>query len=78
MAEQSLDDANVDLLFQQMGGEAVSQRVHGDIFIEAGRFGGGVEDPLQRPGGNRLQRIGAGKEPIGRLGSLPIVAQDAE
>jgi hypothetical protein len=54
------------------------QRVHGDIFIEAGRLGGGVEDPLQRPGGNRLQRIGAGKEPMGRPGSLPIAAQDTE
>ncbi len=31
MAKQSLNDANVDLLFQQMRREAVSQRVHGDI-----------------------------------------------
>jgi hypothetical protein len=78
MAEQSLNDANIDLLFQQMRREAVSQRVHGDIFIEAGRLGSVVEDPLQRSGGNRLQRIGAGKEPMGRLGSLSIVAKDAE
>ena len=47
MAKQSLDDANVDLLFQQMRREAVSQRVHPDIFIEAGRLGSVVEDPLQ-------------------------------
>src|SRR5450759_3112008 len=56
----------------------MSQRVHGDILIEAGRLGSVMEDPLQRSSGNRLQRIGAGKEPMGRLGSLPIVAQDAE
>ena len=34
MAEQILDHVNVDTLFQQMGGEAVAQRVNGDRFIE--------------------------------------------
>src|ERR1019366_10618886 len=35
MAEQILDHVNVDALFQQMGGEAVTQRMHGDGLVEA-------------------------------------------
>jgi hypothetical protein len=34
VAKQILDHANVDALFQEMGSEAVAQRVHGDCFVE--------------------------------------------
>ena len=39
VAQQILDHPDVDALLKQMGGEAVPQRVHGDVFIEAGRRG---------------------------------------
>ena len=42
VAEQRLDDADIDLLLQKMRGEAVPQRVHGDALAE----------PRARRGGN--------------------------
>ena len=47
MAEQILDHVNVDALFQEMGGEAVPQRVDGDRFSEPGSLGGIATDALQ-------------------------------
>ena len=40
VAEQDLDDADVDILFEQVGGEAVTQRVRADALADAGGLGG--------------------------------------
>ena len=39
MPEQHLDDADVDILRKQAGGEAVTQRVRADALADAGDFG---------------------------------------
>jgi hypothetical protein len=39
VAEQHLDHADVDLLFQQMGGKAVAQGVHGHALVDVAAVG---------------------------------------
>ena len=41
--EQHLDDPDIDLLLQQMGGEAMAQRVKGNRFVDPGRLSGVME-----------------------------------
>ena len=36
-AGQALDHANIDLLLEQMGGEAVPERMQGDALVDPGR-----------------------------------------
>ena len=43
MSQQHLDDADVDLLLQEMGGEAVPKRVQRDPLVDVGGVLGGVE-----------------------------------
>jgi len=47
VAEQRLDDADVGAVLQQMRGEAVPQRVHGDPFVELCRGAGGTAGRMQ-------------------------------
>ncbi len=35
--EQRLDNANIDALFEQMGGEAVAERVRREALVDIGR-----------------------------------------
>ena len=39
VAEQDLDHADIDLLFEQVGREAVAQRVHRDALVDVRRLG---------------------------------------
>src|SRR4051812_18184091 len=41
--EQDLNDADVDLLFQQVGGKAVAQGVHGHALVNLGRVSSCVD-----------------------------------
>ena len=50
VAEQHLDHADVDVLLEQMGGEAVAQRVRRDPLGDPGRLRRGV-DGAHRAGG---------------------------
>ena len=43
VAEQHLDHADIDVLLEQVGGEAVPQRVRRHALLDPGRIGGGVE-----------------------------------
>ena len=60
MPEQVLDDANIDALLQQVRGEAMAQRVHGDIVVETRCIGGIAKGALHRPRRHRPRLIGAG------------------
>ena len=41
--EQHLDHPDVDLLLQEMGGEAVPECLQGDALVDAGRLPGAME-----------------------------------
>ena len=66
MPEQDLDGPDVGAGLEQVGGEAVPQRVDGDVLAQAR----GRARPARRPvctvrGGERPARDVAGEEPIG-------------
>src|ERR1700761_6630353 len=63
VAEQYLDDTDVDLLLQQMGRKAVAQRVHGDALVDIRCLGGGMDGAVELPRAERINRIEAGKQP---------------
>src|SRR3954449_7549276 len=44
MSKQHLDDANVDILLQEVGGKAVAQRVWSDARLDAGGLGGFLDE----------------------------------
>src|SRR5215472_14516035 len=47
--EQYLNDADIDLLFEQVGGEAVSQRMHGHVLLNLGILGSGMDGAIELP-----------------------------
>src|SRR5207247_5860119 len=47
MTEQHLDDADVDVLLKQVGGEAVPQGVQGDAPVDLRHLGGGVTGAIE-------------------------------
>ncbi len=49
--QQHLDDADVDLLFQEMGRQAVPQRMQRYPLVDAGGFGRRVADAPELAGG---------------------------
>src|SRR5262249_59257298 len=61
MAEQHLDDPDVSILFQEMRGEAVPQRVRRHPLLDPSRLGGGVDGATELAGRQRLDR-GAARE----------------
>ena len=63
MAEQDLDHPDVDLLFQQVGGEAVAQGVHRNPLVDPGRPGGGVDGTIELPGAQGLDWVQPGEQP---------------
>ena len=63
MAEQDLDDPDVGLLFEQVGGVTVPQGVHRDALVDAGQIGCGVNGPIELPCAQLVERIEAGKQP---------------
>ena len=66
VAEQRLDHADVDALLEQVGGEAVPQRVRRHPLGDPGGLGGGVDDAAELAGRQRLDRVAAGKQPAAR------------
>jgi hypothetical protein len=53
---QALDDADVGVLFQQVGGEAVPQRVRRHPLLVPGDLGGGMDGTVELTGRQRLDR----------------------
>ena len=78
VSEQHLDHANVDVLLEQMRGEAVPQSVRRDALGDARQVLGGVDGAAKLPGGHRVDRVLAGKEPRLRPRRAPPVAQQVE
>ena len=74
MAEQILDHVNVDALFQEMGGEAVTQRVHGHGLVEARGCDRLATGPLQRTRREGTSRVGAKTPRDARLHQLDDAA----
>ena len=66
VAEQHLDDADVGVLLQQVGGEAVPQRVRRHPLLDPGGLGGGVDGAVELAGRERLDRVAAREQPAAR------------
>ena len=78
MAEQHLDDADVGAVLQQMGGEAMPQRVDRHLLAQAGRRAGRTAGRMQTCRVDRPVLVAAGEQPVLRPRQAPIAAQDAE
>ena len=78
MAEQHLDHADVGAGFEQMGGEAVAQRMDGDRLAELRRRPSVSARPLQHARVERPALVLARKQPMRRPGFPPIGAQHDE
>src|SRR2546423_13676836 len=57
VAEQHLDDADVGILFQEMGGKAVPQRMWRHPLFDPGGLGGAVNGTVKLTGRQWLDRI---------------------
>src|SRR3954466_8923655 len=55
--EQDLDHADVDVLLQQVSREAVAQRVRRDPLGDLGPLSGGMDGPVERTRGERVDRV---------------------
>ena len=85
MPEQDLDDADVDAVLQQVGGEAVAQRVRADPLGDVGCACRLDDDAVKLPGADRLQGMLAGKQPAVAMhhallaaGLPPLAQQDQQ
>src|SRR5436305_7894149 len=67
VAKQSLDNADIDAVFQQMRRETVPQRVRPDPLGDLRRLRGLGDDPVQMPGADRPHRVLAGEQPALRM-----------
>ena len=63
MAQQHLDDANVDLLLQQVGGEAVAQDVGRHALVDLGCISCLVDSAVELTRSHRVDRVQPGDEP---------------
>jgi hypothetical protein len=61
--EQNLDQTDVDLLLQQVGGKGMAQGVHRNAFLDAGFVGGRVDGAIELAGTQMPDRILARKQP---------------
>jgi hypothetical protein len=63
VAEQDLDDADVDLLLEQVGGKAVSKCVHRDALVDASGDSGSVHRTVELPRAQGFNRVQAWEQP---------------
>src|SRR3954451_25284612 len=61
--EQHLDDADVGLLLEQVGGEAVPQRVQRNRLVDLGQLRRGMAGAVELARRQRLHRIAPGEQP---------------
>src|SRR5215207_11311954 len=66
VAEERLDHADIDALLEQVGGKAVPQRVRRHALVDPRGLGGGADNAAELAGGQRLDRVAAGKQPASR------------
>src|SRR5246127_1757208 len=63
VAQKRLNHANIDILFQQMRGEAVPQRMWRDALLDPRGLGGGVDGTTELAGRQRVGRGTGGEKP---------------
>src|SRR3546814_10343176 len=63
VAEQDLDDADVDAIFEKMGGETVPQRVRSDPLVDVRGLGGLDDDAVELARADMGRCALSGKEP---------------
>src|SRR4051812_11154008 len=63
MAEQNLDHSDIDVLLEQMGCEAVPQRMHGHRLADLGQAGGGMAGAIELARRHRLYGVAPRKQP---------------
>src|SRR5687768_17850570 len=63
--EQDLDDADVDVLFQQMRGEAMPERVRGHALGDPGLLRGRMEGAVELARGEGVDRVWPGNSQTG-------------
>src|SRR5271169_1394236 len=63
VAEQHLDDANIDLLFEQVRRKAVSEGMHRDAPVDLGCGRGGVDGAVELARGERIDGVLTGEQP---------------
>src|SRR5688572_19678153 len=88
MAEVFLDEAQIDAVFEQVGGIGVSQGVDVSALVEAAPLDGMSEGALQTVASDRPAVVSDGvlgavpcrgrKEPGGRAVGAPVVSQQLE
>jgi hypothetical protein len=78
VAEQDLDYADVNLLFEQVSGEAVPQGVRRDSLGDARRLRRGVNGAHELAGRHRVDWVPAGEEPGLEPRRAPPFAQQFE
>src|SRR5215212_9513162 len=71
--EQDLDHADVDVLLQQVGREAVAQRVRRDPLGDPGPVGGDMDGPVELTRGERVDRVLSREQPDLGPGDPPPV-----
>src|SRR5882762_2552529 len=62
-SEQCLDDSDISVVFEQVGREAVPQRMQRYVLLDPGRVGCLVEQAAQLAGSHRFAGLTAGKQP---------------
>src|SRR5713101_2385648 len=87
VTQERLDDADIGVALEQVGREAVAQRMQRHAFLDPGRVGRLVEQAAQLAGGHRLAGLAARKQQAflrrharvpTRWASLPPLPQQTE
>src|SRR5829696_1552075 len=71
VTEQHLDDADIDVLLEQVGGKAVPQGVQRDGPVDLRHLSSGVTGAIELARGHRLRRIAPREQPTLRPRRLP-------
>src|ERR1700758_3437005 len=61
--KQDLDDADIDTVFEKMGGETVAQRVRSNPLCDLRRLCRLDDDAMELPGADRLHGVLSRKQP---------------
>jgi hypothetical protein len=74
--QQDLDHADVDVLLEEVGGEAVPERVRRHPLLDLGHVGGSMAGAIELTCGQRQQRIAAREQPgLRPCDAIPVAQQ---
>jgi hypothetical protein len=77
VTQQRLDESDIGAVLEQVGREAVAQRVQRHALPDSGRIRGLMEQAVELAGGHRLAAPAAGKQPTFFQGRSRIVPRRA-